>query len=63
MATEKTTTIIVSRIVSEKVGQLTLVNSCLASCQKAITLLNINTYSIPYPLSCQNELTTIGYLC
>mgnify|MGYP001589371510 FL=1 len=45
-ATEKTMTIIVNRIVSEKVGQLTLVNSCLASCQKVCTRLNITSYSI-----------------
>ncbi len=45
-ATEKTMTIIVNRIVSEKVGQLTLVNSCLASCQKVCALLNINSHCI-----------------
>ena len=44
-ATEKTMTIIVNRMVSEKVGQLTLVNSCLASCQKVCTRLNITSYS------------------
>ncbi len=47
--TEKTMTIIVNRIVSEKVGQLTRVNSCLASCQKVCTLLNINSHCILKP--------------
>lgn len=48
-ATEKTMTIIVNRMVSEKVGQLTLINSCLASCQKVCTLLNINSHCILKP--------------